>query len=179
MTASGKRWLRRIGLALALLVALAAAALFAGEQLARQKMQRKIDIPVKGVAFRDDAAAIERGRYLFASRGCVDCHGAHGGGKVVLDDGKGMLIKGPNLSPGPGSVVAGYTAADWERSIRHGVNPVGRALMVMPSEDYNPTASPTTTWPPWSPICVTCRPRRVVARWSSCRCRCAPSMASG
>jgi cytochrome c553 len=137
MTAGGKRWLRRIALALALLVALAAAALFAGDQLARQKMQRKIDIPVQGVAFRDDAAAIERGRYLFASRGCVDCHGAHGGGALFLDDGKGMRIAGPHISPGPGSVVAGYTAADWERTIRHGVNPVGRALMVMPSEDYN------------------------------------------
>lgn len=137
MTATRRRWLKRIVLALVALVALAAAALFAGDQLARQKMQRKVEVAVKGVAFRDDAAAVERGRYLFASRGCVDCHGAHGGGKVFLDDGKGMLIKGPNISPGPGSVVAGYTAADWERSIRHGVNPVGRALMVMPSEDYN------------------------------------------
>ena len=119
------------------LVALAAAALFAGDQLARQKMQRKVDVPVKGVPFRDDAAAIERGRYLFASRGCVDCHGAQGGGAVFLDDGKGMRIAGPNISPGPGSVVAGYTPEDWVRSIRHGVNPKGRALMVMPSEDYN------------------------------------------
>lgn len=137
MSGTGRRWLKRIGLALALLVALAAAALFGGDQLARQKMQRKIDLKVAGVAFRDDPAAIERGRYLFASRGCVDCHGAHGGGAMFLDDGKGMRIKGPNISPGPGSVVAAYTPADWERTIRHGVNPVGRALMVMPSEDYN------------------------------------------
>lgn len=137
MTGTSKRWLKRIGLALTLLVALVAAALFAGDQLARQKMQRKIDVKVRGVAFRDDPAAIERGRYLFASRGCVDCHGAHGGGAMFLDDGKGMRIAGPNISPGPGSVVAGYTPADWERTIRHGVNPVGRALMVMPSEDYN------------------------------------------
>ncbi|MDM0081291.1 cytochrome c [Variovorax sp. J31P179] len=137
LTHPGRRWLKRILLALALLVALAAAALFAGDQLAQRKMQRKIDIPARGVAFRDDAAAIERGRYLFASRGCVDCHGAQGGGKVFLDDGKGMRIAGPNISPGPGSVVAGYTPADWERSIRHGVNPLGRPLMVMPSEDYN------------------------------------------
>ena len=37
----------------------------------------------------------------------------------------------------PGSVVVGYKPEDWVRSIRHGVNPQGRALMVMPSEDYN------------------------------------------
>lgn len=135
--ATGKRWLRRIAWALAVLVALGAAALFAGDQLARQKMQRKVEVTLKGVPFTDDPAAIERGRYVFASRGCVDCHGAQGGGKVFVDDGKGLRIAGPNISPGPGSVVAGYTAADWERAIRHGVNPVGRALMVMPSEDYN------------------------------------------
>src|SRR5690606_6470451 len=26
---------------------------------------------------------------------------------------------------------------DWVRTIRHGVSPQGRALMIMPSEDYN------------------------------------------
>ncbi|RZL85834.1 MAG: cytochrome c [Variovorax sp.] len=134
---SARRWLRRVALALLILIALVAAALFAGDQLARQKMQRKVDVAVKTVPFRDDAAALERGRYLFASRGCVDCHGAKGSGNMFVDDGKGMRIAGPNISPGPGSVVVGYTAEDWVRAIRHGVNPKGRALMVMPSEDYN------------------------------------------
>ena len=100
-------------------------------------MQRKVDVAVKGVPFRADAAAIERGRYLFASRGCVDCHGAKGNGAMFVDDGKGLRIAGPNISPGPGNVVTGYTPADWERAIRHGVDPKGRPLMVMPSEDYN------------------------------------------
>jgi len=137
MTAGTRRWLKRGVLALLVLVALAAAALFAGEQLARQKMQRKLDIAVKAVPYRADAAAVERGRYLFASRGCVDCHGAQGNGRVFLDDGKGMRIAGPNISPGPGGVVAGYAPEDWVRAIRHGVARGGRPLMVMPSEDYN------------------------------------------
>lgn len=132
-----RRWLKRIAIAVAALVVLAAAALFAGDQLARHKMERKVDIAVKGVPLREDAAALERGRYLFASRGCVDCHGAKGNGATIIDDGKGMRIAGPNISPGPGNVVAGYTPQDWERSIRHGVNPKGHALMIMPSEDYN------------------------------------------
>ena len=136
-TAPGKRWLKRIVIALVVLLALAAAAIFTGDQLARHKMQRKVDVTVKGVPFRGDAASLERGRYLFASRGCVDCHGAKGGGAVFVDDGKGLRIAGPNISPGPGSVVAGYTPEDWVRSIRHGINPKGHALMVMPSEDYN------------------------------------------
>jgi hypothetical protein len=34
-------------------------------------------------------------------------------------------------------VVAGYTEGDWVRAIRHGIAPSGRALLIMPSEDYN------------------------------------------
>jgi mono/diheme cytochrome c family protein len=133
----GKTWLKRIGITLGVLVALAIGAIFTGDHLASQKMQRRVDLQVQPVAYKDDAAAIERGRYLFSSRGCVDCHGAQGNGHMFLDDGKGMRIAGPNISPGAGSVVKDYQPVDWVRSIRHGVNPKGRPLMIMPSEDYN------------------------------------------
>jgi mono/diheme cytochrome c family protein len=132
-----KKWLKRAALALAALVVLAGGAVFAGLQLADGKMQRKVDVAVQPVALRTDAQSLERGKYLFASRGCVDCHGANGGGKVFVDDGKGLRIKGPNISPGAGSVVARYEAIDWVRTIRHGVGPGSRPLMIMPSEDYN------------------------------------------
>jgi mono/diheme cytochrome c family protein len=136
-TTTTRRWLKRSAIAIVVLVALAAAALFAGDQLARHKMRRLVEVAVKAPPLRDDAAALERGRYLFASRGCVDCHGAKGNGNMFLDDGKGMRIAGPNISPGAGSVVTGYTPEDWDRAIRHGVGPKNRVLMVMPSEDYN------------------------------------------
>jgi len=132
-----KVWLRRGALALLALLVLAAGTLFTGNWLAARKMARHVDVPVQPVALRDDAASLARGQYLFASRGCVDCHGAQGNGRMFIDDGKGLRIKGPNISPGPGSVVAAYTPADWVRAIRHGVAPKGRPLMVMPSEDYN------------------------------------------
>ena len=99
-------------------------------------MQRRVDVPVQPVAYRSDPAALERGRYLYASRGCVDCHGANGAGRTFVDDG-GLVIAGPNITSGPGGVVAAYQPVDWVRAIRHGITPLGRALMVMPSEDYN------------------------------------------
>jgi mono/diheme cytochrome c family protein len=132
-----KTWVRAVLGGLGALAVLAVLVVGLGLYLAQQKMQRRVEVPVPPVALRDDAASIERGKYLYASRGCVDCHGANGAGRMFLDDGKGMRIAGPNLTTGAQGVVAAYQPLDWVRSIRHGVNPQGRPLMVMPSEDYN------------------------------------------
>jgi mono/diheme cytochrome c family protein len=130
------KWIRRGAIAVGALAVLAAGAAFTGVQLAERKMNRSVQVKVRPVAFRTDAQAVERGRYLYASRGCTDCHGASGGGHVFLDDG-GLRIKGPNLTTGPGGLPREYGADHWERAIRHGVAPSGRPLMIMPSEDYN------------------------------------------
>ena len=137
MTKKFKNGLRLIGVALAALVLLAGAALWFGLHQAEQKMQRKVDVAVQPVALRPltDSVAIDRGRYLYASRGCVDCHGASGGGRIFIDEPDGMRVIGPNIGAGPGSATAGYRAEDWVRAIRHGVSPRGRPLMIMPSED--------------------------------------------
>ncbi len=131
-----RKWLRVAAWVLAVLAALVAAAIFVGLQLGDSKMQRRVEVSVQPVPPRTDAQALERGRYLYASRGCVDCHGANGAGRLFVDSGA-VRIAGPNITTGPGGVVAGYQPVDWVRAIRHGVNPQGRALMVMPSEDYN------------------------------------------
>jgi mono/diheme cytochrome c family protein len=131
------KWLKRGAIAAGVLVVLLAAAVFAGLQLADRRMARHVEVPVRPVALATDAGALERGKYLFASRGCVDCHGANGAGRVFVDNGSDLRIKGPNITAGSGGVVAGYRPEDWVRAIRHGVAPGGRPLMVMPSEDYN------------------------------------------
>jgi mono/diheme cytochrome c family protein len=107
-----------------------------GLYLGDERKARRFDIAVTPVALRDDPAAVERGRYLFASRGCTDCHGANGGGATFVDDGKGVKLAGPNLTAGNPRMAA-YKAVDWVRSIRHGVGTDRRALLVMPSEDYS------------------------------------------
>lgn len=132
-----KTWTRRSLWTLAALVAAVAAVAVTGNQLAQHRMNRQVEVLPSPVALRSDAAALARGHYLFASRGCVDCHGSNGGGRTFIDDGHGLRLAGPNISPGPGSVVAHYGANDWERTLRHGVKPDGRPLMIMPSEDYS------------------------------------------
>ena len=131
------RWLKRGAIAAGVLVVLAAAAVFAGLQLAERKMARQVPVAVRAVALPTDDATLLRGKYLFASRGCVDCHGANGAGQVFADNGSDLRIKGPNITTGSGGVVAAYRPEDWVRTIRHGVAPGGRPLMIMPSEDYN------------------------------------------
>lgn len=138
MNSRATRWLRRAGLGLAGLAAAAAIAVAAGGLLADERMNRRIMVPQQPVlALRTDAQAVDRGRYLFASRGCVDCHGADGAGRTFLDQPDGLKVAGPNITPGPGSAVAGYRMLDWLRTLRHGVKPDGRPVLIMPSEDYN------------------------------------------
>lgn len=130
-----KRWIRRSLLAATAVAVLAAGTVLAGTQLAERRMNRLIDVRPLPVALRSDAAAIDRGRYLYGSRGCADCHGADGAGRTFVKT-DNLHLAGPNISPGPGSVVAGYQALDWVRTLRHGVKPDGRPVRVMPSEDY-------------------------------------------
>ena len=130
-----KRWIKWTAGGALLLGVVVVATATSGLYLAEQKRNRYIDIKPRPVAYTTDAQTIERGRYLYASRGCTDCHGAQGTGREFVNDGKGTRIVGPNITPA--GVVARYQPEDWNSVIRHGVKPNGRPLLVMPSEDYN------------------------------------------
>lgn len=130
------RWIKRGILGIISLILLALATVAYGLWQAERKMQRRIEVPAYALAPATDAVSLERGRYLFNTRGCAECHGADGGGRRFINDGA-MQVAGPNISPGSGSVVLQYRPADWERTIRHGVKPDGRPAIIMPSEDYN------------------------------------------
>lgn len=128
-------WFKRIGLGLGLLLVLGVALLMFASMLGDRKRLRTVEVPVAGVPWATDAAGLERGHYLFRSRGCAECHGRDGGGREFINDGKGMRVRAPNITPG--GPVARYTAQDWERIVRHGVKADGHAVMIMPSEDFN------------------------------------------
>lgn len=80
--------------------------------------------------------ARERGRHLVSARYvCVECHGENLGGGVMIDAPAIGRLFGPNLTEGQGSATIGYTAADWDRIVRHGVRRDGRPA-AMPAEDF-------------------------------------------
>jgi mono/diheme cytochrome c family protein len=116
------------------LIALAVAALLANSA---RKLDRLVTVKLAPVAFTTSAAARLRGEYLYLSRGCTDCHGENGAGRVFIDDPNGLFVRGANLTRGAGSAVLSYNESDWVSTIRHGVKPNGRPVFAMPSEDYN------------------------------------------
>ncbi|HWJ72996.1 MAG TPA: cytochrome c [Kaistia sp.] len=113
-------------------VGLAGFAWFGSER----KRNRIVDVNVAPIAIAIDPEGIARGKYLYESRGCTDCHGRDGAGKVVIDDGAGMLVRAPNISTAVGAATNALGPLDWVRLLRHGVKPNGRPVLIMPSEDY-------------------------------------------
>jgi cytochrome c553 len=80
--------------------------------------------------------AMERGRHLLESRyACAECHGRDFSGGVMVDAAPIGRLFGPNLTAGQGSRTTGYSPADWDRIVRHGVRRDSTPA-VMPSEDY-------------------------------------------
>lgn len=129
-------WKVAAGVAGAIALVIGGAAGFA-ELASERKMHRKVAVDPAPVEIPSGTDALQRGRYLFESRGCIDCHGRDGAGKTFIDDPNGLYVKGPNLTLGAGSPTAAYTSEDWVRAIRHGLNRSGQPLLIMPSEDYN------------------------------------------
>jgi mono/diheme cytochrome c family protein len=80
--------------------------------------------------------ALERGRHLVGARYvCVECHGADFGGGTMIDDPLIGRLLGPNLTGCTGGQTGGYTVADWDRIVRHGIRRDGHPA-AMPSEDF-------------------------------------------
>ncbi|MBC7782080.1 MAG: c-type cytochrome [Proteobacteria bacterium] len=100
-------------------------------------LNRTVSVVAAPVPYTSGPAALVRGEYLFKSRDCAACHGAGGEGQLHIDDPIGLKVRSANLTRGAGSAVMNYNESDWVRAIRHGVNPDGRPLFVMPSENYN------------------------------------------
>jgi mono/diheme cytochrome c family protein len=120
--------------ALVVLAGAGAAALYANSE---RKLKRVVPINVAPLAAARGPASTQRGQYLYSSRGCAECHGDDGAGRVFIDHPNGLFARGANLTRGAGSAVLSYAESDWVRAIRHGVKPDGRPVFIMPSEDYN------------------------------------------
>ncbi|MBI3790391.1 MAG: cytochrome c [Gemmatimonadetes bacterium] len=129
------KWLRRLGIALAVLVLVLAIGAGTVYGVSASRLSRSY-ASVKGhaVTVHADSATIERGRHIAtAVIKCVDCHRADFGGGLVVDDPAIGTVAASNVTTGAGGVLARYDDALLERAIRHGIGHDGRGLWIMPS----------------------------------------------
>ena len=133
------RILRILGIIVGVLVMLLVIAVIAVIFLSNSALNEEFDVTAENITIPDDAGTIARGDYLVHNvAACIECHGDNLEGDAAwIDDGVLGKIGTPNLTSGEGGVGAEYTDVDWVRSIRHGVNPDGQGLLIMPSIDYH------------------------------------------
>lgn len=131
------RWGKRIGYALGGVVVLLLVVVGAVYALSERRFRQTYDVPGEELSVSADSATLARGAHIAkAVSGCEDCHGEGLRGKPVIDGAPMGRLVAPNLTRGEGGVGAQLTAQSVERALRHGVGRDGRALRIMPSQDY-------------------------------------------
>lgn len=131
-----KKWLKRIGIGLGVLVGLLVVAGATVWAIGTSRFNQQYAIGDHPLPPPDDSS-MARGQYLVTTRGCAGCHGANLGGQMLVESPAFAILPAPNLTRGKGGAAAVYTDTDWERAIRHGVSRDGRTLLIMPSQDFS------------------------------------------
>jgi cytochrome c553 len=136
-----KRLLRIVGfllVGLVVVVLVGAGGVWANAQ---RRMTQTHSNPVQNVKGERTPEQIARGHYLVSSMaGCVGCHATDPFVERPVMDGKPFEVGpiaslyAPNLTPGGG--LEDWSDGEVVRAIREGISKDGRALMLMPSENY-------------------------------------------
>ena len=131
-----RRVLKWIGIVLGSLIGLVLVAAVVFFVKGSRDVAGTVKVPTDHVDVPTNEASLARGQELVTAL-CTGCHGQNLGGEVIVDDPMLGTIYAANLTSGEGGVLASHTDDDLVRSIRHGVAPDGRALLVMPSRAFN------------------------------------------
>jgi len=127
-----KKVIKWIGIVLGAVVILLAITAFYFKSKFDNGDKRKLEPKVTLIAIPTDSASLERGKLLAV--GCRNCHGNDFAGSDFFNDPAIGYMSSPNLTPASGSATEKYTNEDWIRTLRHGVNPMGKPVFIMPSE---------------------------------------------
>ncbi len=128
---SSGRQIGRAVVCIASLVVIALSVVYTSTEL---RLRRIYHPPLARLAVPTEPEAIARGRHLVhAVAQCTNCHGDDLAGRMLGEDPWIGRIFAPNLTRGRGG-VGSHTAAEFVRSIRHGVGRDGNALLMMPAQ---------------------------------------------
>jgi cytochrome c553 len=131
-----KKVLKWIGIVLVVLIGLIFMAGIGVVFASNQKANQVYEVETAVLTIPTDEASIAEGKRIIAYRACADCHNADFSGSLFLDDPAIGTFYATNLTAGTNSPTANFTPADWDRAIRHGIDPNGQPLAIMPSTDY-------------------------------------------
>lgn len=130
-----RTWMKRLGVLLGLVVLAALGLLAVSWWKTDQALAQTYTVNDPPLAIARDAETLAQGAHVFTTRGCGECHGADGAGKLVVDAGPVMQLVAPNITSG--GRTHGLSGDAIAAAIRHGVKPDGHPMMFMPSADYH------------------------------------------
>jgi len=132
-----RRLLRWIAISLGSIAAVAVGVVLGLFLLGRMKAGELPEFSVQPPLIPSDQASIARGRHLAEAVAlCTECHQNGLRGRSLGFPAVVATLVAPNLTAGKGGIGGSYTAADWDRAIRHGIAKDGRKLVLMPSQYY-------------------------------------------
>lgn len=127
-----KRFLKWIAIILACLIILLVAAGVILGLMGGNQMNQTRNVRVEGLIIPDDKASVARGRHLTEVAFCTECHGRDLSGRVLFDEPYIGMVHASNIT----GLSSMRTDADLVRAIRHGVDPDGRQLAIMPVDAF-------------------------------------------
>ena len=99
------------------------------------RLNKIYNIQAESVVIPTDETAIARGEYL-ARLICVECHAGDLRGENLADEAGLVTIYAANLTPGRGG-IAERSNEELVMAIRHGIDPDGKPLIIMPAEVFS------------------------------------------
>lgn len=130
-----KKILKWLGMGVSGLLVLLLLLVFGLSWRANARLNKTYNITPEALTIPTEPAAIKEGERLTAIY-CANCHSDDLGGADFFNDPTLAVIDAPNLTGGAGGVGAQMSDADWVRALRHGVDPAGRPLFIMPSRNF-------------------------------------------
>ncbi len=130
-----KTIIKRIGVGIGGLLALLMLISIGLSWSANNRLNKTYSITPEAVFIPTDQTSLIEGERL-VSIYCSNCHGDGMKGSDIFNDPALAVIDAPNLTSGEGGVGAQFNDIDWVRAIRHGVDPTGKPLFIMPSRNF-------------------------------------------
>ena len=130
-----RKILKWVGLGLLGIIGIMAIAVAALSYSASARLNKIYQIQPQAVTIPTDPEALKAGEHI-VSIYCTGCHGENLAGTDFFNDPSLAVVDASNLTPGIGGIGSQYSDLDWVRAIRHGIDPQGKALFIMPSGDF-------------------------------------------